>query len=90
MPFKKGNKMGKGRKPGTKNKQTIWVLEELKREGVDYTKELAKAINSHDVEWVNALVRLAPHLANRPKENLGVEGIEGLVIKQLPDEKPKA
>lgn len=86
MPFQKGNKFASGRKPGSKNKQTVWVLEELKREGVDYTKELAKAIREKDIEWVNALVRLAPHIANRPKEHLGLEGIEGLVIKEY---KPK-
>ena len=86
MPFQKGNTHATGRKRGSKNKQTVWVLEELKREGVDYTKELARAIKMRDIEWVNALVRLAPHIANRPKEHLGLEGIEGLVIKEY---KPK-
>lgn len=87
MPFQKGNRLSSGRKRGSKNKQTVWVLEELKREGVDYTKELAKAIKGHDVEWVNALVRLAPHIANKPKEHLGLEGIEGIVIKELGEPK---
>jgi hypothetical protein len=50
---------------------------------------LAKAIREKDIEWVNALVRLAPHIANRPKEHLGLEGIEGLVIKELGENKPK-
>ena len=86
--FTKGNKFGKGRKPGNKNKTTVWVLEELKKEGVDYTKELAKAIKERDIELLNALARLAPHIANKPKEHVGLEGIEGLVIKEMPD-KPK-
>jgi hypothetical protein len=89
VPFQKGNKLSPGRKAGIKNKQTVWVLEELKKQGVDYTKELAKAIIAHDVEWVNALARLAPHIANKPKEHLGLEGIEGLVVKELPEEPKK-
>lgn len=86
MPFQKGNKFGPGRKSGSKNHQTVWVLEELKKEGVNYTKKLAEAIMARDIELINALARLAPHIANRPKEHLGVEGIEGLVIKE---HKPK-
>jgi hypothetical protein len=88
MPFQKGNKFAPGRKKGSKNAQTLWVLESLKKEGVDYTKVLANAIQAHDIEMINALARLAPHIANRPKEHLGVEGIEGLVVKEYKD-KPK-
>ena len=89
MPFEKGNKLGSaGRRKGSKNKQTVWVLEELKREGVDYTKELARAIKNRDIELLNALARLAPHIANRPKEHVGLEGIEGLVVTEF-KEKPK-
>jgi len=87
MPFQKGNKLSPGRKPGAKNKTTVWVLEELKKEGVDYTKELAKAIKERDIELLNALSRLAPHIANRPKETMGLEGIEGLVVKELGPQK---
>ena len=87
MAFRKGNKFGPGRKKGSKNKQTVWVLEELKREGVDYTKELANAIRTHDIEMVNALARIAPHIANRPKEHMGLEGIEKLVVTELKEEK---
>lgn len=89
MPFQKGNKLGSGRKTGSKNKQTVWVLEELKKEGVNYTKILAKAILDKDWEAVNTLSKLAPHIANKPKEHLGLEGIEGLVVKELKDDKPK-
>ena len=81
MPFLKGNKAAKGRKAGSKNKTTVWVLEELKKKGVDYTAKLAQAIQERDIEMINALARLAPHIANRPKENLGLEGVESLVIK---------
>lgn len=86
MPFQKGNKGGPGRKSGSKNKQTLWVLEELKKKGVDYTLELANAIKKGDIDMINALARLAPHIANRPKEHLGLEGIEGLVVKEFKPE----
>lgn len=89
MPFQKGNKLSKGRKSGSKNKQTVWVLEELKREGVDYVKMLADALRNKDIELINALARIAPHIANKPKEHLGLEGIEGLIIKPPVDGKPK-
>lgn len=85
MSFQKGNKHSKGRKPGSKNKQTLWVLEDLKKEGIDYIKVMADSIRSHDIEMLNALARLAPHIANRPKESLGLEGIEGIVINRLPE-----
>lgn len=89
MPrFKKGfdprRGEGRGRKPRT-TPQTVWVLESLKKKGVDYTQKLADAINTRDIEMINALARLAPHIANKPKETHGIEGIEGLVIKELPD-----
>ena len=88
--FQKGNKYSKGRKPGSKSKQTVWVLEELKKEGVNYTKMLADALREKNIELINALARLAPHIANKPRENLSVEGIEGLVITEhKPEEKPK-
>jgi hypothetical protein len=85
MPFQKGNKLGPGRKKGSKNAQTLWVLESLKKEGVDYTKVLAKAITDRDIDLINALARLAPHIANRPKEHTTLEGIESLVIRELPN-----
>jgi hypothetical protein len=50
---------------------------------------LAKAIRARDIELINALARLAPHIANKPKEHLGLEGIEGLVVSEFKSEKPK-
>lgn len=65
------------------------MLESLKEKGIDYTQKLAEAIESRDIEMINALARLAPHIANKPKETHGLEGIETLVIKELPADKPK-
>ena len=89
MPFQKGNKLSPGRKRGSLSKTTVWVLEELKKKGVDYAQKLADAISKRDIEMINALARLAPHIANRPKEHLGLEGIEGLVVTEFKPDKPK-
>lgn len=62
------------------------MLQELKKQGVDYGQVLAKAIQEHDTDMINALARIAPHIANKPKGSLELEGIESLVIKP-PEEK---
>jgi hypothetical protein len=86
VPFQKNNKLGRGRPK--KSPETIWVLESLKKEGVDYTKVLADAIRTQNVNMINALARLAPHIANKPKIVAELEGVDSLVIKRLED-KPK-
>ena len=79
MPFAKGNKAARNRKP--KVRTTVWVLEELSKKGVDYTQILADAIKNRDFELLDRLAKLAPHIANRPRETMGIEGIDGLVIE---------
>jgi len=98
--FPKGHPKYGGRKAGTKSKQTLWVLESLKAHGVDYEKMLADALKRAEtgdefaLELLDRLAKLAPHIANKPKETVGMEGIEGLVIKPYdetkPEDKPKA
>lgn len=90
--------MSKGRVKGSRNKTTLWALESLKKRGVDYEKMLAdalKAANAGDqfsLELLDRLIKLAPYIANKPKEIVGMEGIEGLVINRYkePEKKPEA
>jgi len=91
--FQPGHPKYGGKKKGV-NKQTVWVLESLKEHGVDYTEMLANALkqavagDEYALGLVNALAKLAPHIANKPKEVVGMEGIEGLVITPYEPKKP--
>lgn len=87
--FEPGHKKHGGRAKGTPNKTTVWVLDALKNRGYNYEKELVDALNKRDFEMVDRLIKLAPHIANKPKETVGMEGIEGLVVKEYkePDQK---
>jgi len=87
--FKPGHKKTAGRKKGSLNKTTVWVLEALKKRGYNYEKELVDALQKRDFDMVDRLIKLAPHIANRPTEHVGMEGVETLVIKEYvePDKK---
>lgn len=85
--FEPGHKKHGGRPKGKPNKQTVWVLEELKKKGVDYSAKLVEAINARDFDMLDRLIKLAPHIANRPTEHVGMEGIDGLVVKEYKEEK---
>lgn len=91
--FPSGHPKYGGKKKGV-NKQTVWVLESLREKGVDYTQMLADALkraeagDEYALGLVNALAKLAPHIANKPKEVVGMEGIEGLVITPYEEKKP--
>lgn len=88
MPFQAGNKHGKGRKQKLEN-ATIWLKSELEKEGVDITKLLAAAVIARDFDMIEALTRLLPHIANKPKETHALDGISGLVVKEFKAEEPK-
>jgi hypothetical protein len=87
--------MPKGRAKGSKNRTTVWVLESLKKRGVDYEKMLADALKGavagdpFSLELLDRLIKLAPHIANKPKETVGMEGVEGLVVERYKEPEKK-
>lgn len=94
MPFQKGNQLGKtnlGRKKEAK--KTIWLLESLQEHGFDYEAVLVKFLglaskgDRHALEMAHLLVKMVPHLANAPKQDVGINQIETLVINRF-DSKP--
>lgn len=87
--FDTGHKRSGGRKKGTPNKTTVWVLEALKKRGYNYEKELVEALQKRDFDMVDRLIKLAPHIANRPTEHVGMEGVDTLVIKEYQEPKPE-
>lgn len=100
--FPAGHEKHGGRKKGTRNRSTVWVLDALKQRGYNYEKELVDALKimsapmpkgttAEDVsvfmarkqaamDLVDRLIKLAPHIANKPKEHVGLEGVDELVI----------
>jgi hypothetical protein len=87
--FQIGHPKFGGRKKGfKKTSPTIWMLEALKKRGYDFEKELVNALKMKDYELLDRLIKIAPHIANRPKETVGMEGIENLVIKEFIEDAP--
>lgn len=87
MPFKKGNSYGKANagKPKQTSKRTIWLLESLKEHGYDYEAMLVKLLKSddpHDLKLAELLIRMVPHIANAPKQDVDLNGVETLVINR--------
>lgn len=98
MPFSKGNQLGKanlGRKKEAK--KTIWLLESLQEHGYDFEAVLVKFLDKaakgdrHALEMAHLLVKLVPHMANAPKQDIGVNQIDTLVINRFdaPKETPR-
>lgn len=87
--------MPKGRVKGSRNKTTVWVLESLKKRGVDYEKMLADALKAavagdpFSLELLDRLIKLAPHIANKPKETVGMEGVDGLIVERYRESEKK-
>ena len=90
MPFVKGNQLGKanlGRKK--EPKKTIWLLESLQEHGYDYEATLVKFLDKaakgdrHALEMAHLLVKLVPHMANAPKQDVGINQIDTLVINRF-------
>lgn len=98
MPFQKGNIHANNRK-GKKlePKKTIWLLESLQEHGFDYERVLVSFLNKaatgdrHALDMAHLLVKLVPHLANAPKQDVGINNIETLVINRFDSkDAPKA
>lgn len=89
MPFEKGHKKIGGRVKGEPAKKTLWLLESLTEHGFDYesmlSKFLAKAAQGdrHALDMAHLLVKLVPHIANAPKQDVGINQIETLVINRF-------
>jgi hypothetical protein len=99
MPFKKGNQFGKANagKPKQPSKRTLWLLESLQEHGFDYEATLVKALKAGDFKLAELLIRMVPHIANQPKQDIDINGIETLVVNRYrpeqssslePEEKP--
>lgn len=88
MPFKKGDPHI-GRAKGTPNKKTIWLLESLSEHGFDYETVLVKLMgqavkgDKHALEMAHLLVKMVPYIANAPKQDVGINQIETLVINRF-------
>lgn len=73
MPkFQKGHAKVGGRKPGTLNRRTIWVREEMQKAGFDVFVEMKKACAKRDYGAIDSLSKLLPFLTPPllPKEHL--------------------
>lgn len=90
MPFQKGNQLGKmnlGKKKEIK--KTIWLMESLQEHGFDYEAVLVKFLDRaakgdrHALDMAHLLIKMIPHLANAPKQDVGVNQIETLVINRF-------
>jgi|WetSurMetagenome_2_1015567.scaffolds.fasta_scaffold1480757_1 hypothetical protein len=92
MPFKKGNQFGKANagKPKQSSKRTIWLLESLKENGYDYEKMLVKFLKDGDIKMAELLVKMVPHIANAPKQDVDLNGVETLVINRYIEPKPES
>jgi hypothetical protein len=90
MPFVKGNQLGKanlGRKK--ESKKTIWLMESLQEHGYNYEAMLVgflqKAAKGDRLalDMAHLLVKMVPHMANAPKQDVGQTMIETLVINRF-------
>lgn len=90
MRFEKGNKAAVGRKtPEKPTAKTVWILQSLQEHGYDYEAMLVKFLSKaaqgdrHALDMAHLLVKLIPHLANAPKNDVSVNQIETLVINRF-------
>ena len=90
MPFQAGNQLGKknlGRRKDTK--KTIWLMESLAEHGYNYEAMLVSFLQKAAkgdrlaLDMAHLLVKLVPHLANAPKQDVGTTQIETLVINRF-------
>lgn len=78
-----------GRPKGSVNKKSIWLMESLAENGYDYEKMLTKFLQNAAkgdrlaLDMAHLLVKLVPYLANMPKQDVGVNMIETLVINRF-------
>ena len=87
MPFAKGNKLGRANK-GRKHEppKTIWLLQSLAEHGVNLQDLLAKSLvkaskgDKQALELSHLLAKFLPHVANAPKQDVGISQVDTLVI----------
>lgn len=78
-----------GRPKGSVNKKSIWLMESLAEHGYDYEKMLTKFLqdaakgDQRAYAMAQLLVKMVPYLANMPKQDVGVNMIETLVINRF-------
>jgi len=63
----KGIKTG-GRKPGTPNKRTVFLKNELERIGFDWASQFNRAYAENDVVRLRVCMELLQYLVAKPKE----------------------
>ena len=92
MPFSKGDSnINRNGRPKADTKKTVWIMESLKEHGYDYeamlVRFLTKAAQGDKLAYDMAalLVKLVPHLANAPKNDVSVNQIDTLVINRFED-----
>ena len=70
MPFIKGQGRpeNSGRKPGSRNKKTIWLNEVLSDIGFSWSQELKKAYEEKDYKKIELLQQLIPYLNPKIKD----------------------
>jgi len=90
MPFQKGNQLGKknlGRKK--ESKKTIWLMESLAEHGYNYEAMLVRFLERAAkgdrlaLDMAHLLIKMVPHMANAPKQDVGINQIETLVINRF-------
>jgi len=86
MPFQPGNP---GKPKGALNKETLWINETLANNGFDYDLELVKALKARDFPMLDRLIKLAAHIANKPKERIEIAGIDELIINKYENQSDK-
>jgi len=87
MPFKAGNQYGKANAGKPKqSRRTIWLLESLKENGYDYERMLVKFLKDKDFKMAELLIRMVPHIANAPKQDITLDGVETLVINRYKEQ----
>lgn len=88
--FSAGHPKYGGIKKGAKRApSTIWMLDALKKRGYNFEKELVEGLKKRDFDLIDRLIKIAPHIANRPKETVGMEGVENLIIKEFVEDAPQ-
>lgn len=77
-----------GRPKGSVNKKSIWLMESLAQHGYDYEKMLTSFLQKAAkgdrlaLDMAHLLVKLVPYLANMPKQDVGINQIDTLVINR--------
>lgn len=63
-----GSPKSGGRKPGTPNKKTLWLRDELDSVNLSWGQEFKKALDSNDVKKAEILVSILPFLNPKIKD----------------------